>query len=437
MIDRYTLPEMRAVWDERAKYRHWTQVELLAVEAWASLGVVPAQDLAAIKAGVRDVDPARVAEIERTTQHDVIAFLSALGEPMGDESRWLHYGMTSSDLLDTALALQLREAADLIIAKQRRLAEVLKRRALEFRDTVCVGRSHGVHAEPTTFGLKLAAFAFETARNLDRMINARDQAMVGTISGAVGTYASIDPAVEEYVCARLGLVPEDGPTQVVSRDRLAVFVLRGAITASGLEKIAVEVRHLQRTEVREVEEPFGEGQKGSSAMPHKRNPILCERISGLSRVIRGYTGPALENNVLWHERDISHSSVERMMLPDVTSVLDYMLHLTIKVVDGMRVFPERMRANLDATQGLVYSQAVLLALVEGGMKREDAYAAVQSAAMRTWEDGTPFREALLGAAGEHAVGGHIDGARLDELMDPQRYLANVSAVFKRLEALET
>ncbi len=433
MIPRYTLPEMGAVWDERSKLRHWTRVEVLAVEAWAQLGVVPSADLDVITAGVREVDPARVAEIEETTQHDVIAFLTALGEPMGEAARWLHYGMTSSDLLDTALALQLCEAADLLIAKQRRLVSVLKARALEFRDTVCAGRSHGVHAEPTTFGLKLAVWAFEAQRNLERMLGMRATVAVGKIAGAVGTYASVDPFVEEYVCRELGLQPESAATQVISRDRIAVFVARSAIAASALEKIAVEIRHLQRTEVREVEEPFREGQKGSSAMPHKRNPILCERVTGLARVARGAVGPALENNALWHERDISHSSVERVILPDLTIALDYMLHLTITVLEGMRVFPDRMRANLDATRGLVYSQAVLLALVEAGMTREDAYAGVQRAAMQTWETDVPFREKLLA---DPTIARHIDAPALDEIMDPSRYLRNADAIFKRVEALD-
>jgi adenylosuccinate lyase len=341
--------------------------------------------------------------------------------------------MTSSDLLDTALAVQLCEAADILIAKSERLVEVLKRRALEFRDAVCVGRTHGIHGEPTTFGLKLAVWAFEAQRNLERLRNARETVAVGTISGPVGTYANVDPAVEEHVCSTLGLVPEEAANQVVQRDRHAVFVARCAIAAATLEKIATEIRHLQRTEVREAEEPFGEGQRGSSAMPHKRNPILCERITGLARVVRGAVGPALENVALWHERDISHSSVERVILPDVTIALDYMLHLTITVLDGLRVYPQRMRENLDLTKGLVYSAAVLLALVERGMTREDAYAVVQRAAMRTWEEGVPFAETLLAEEQASAV---IDADALAEIMDPMRYLEHADVIFKRLEALE-
>jgi len=434
VIPRYTLPAMGAIWEETSKYRYWTQIEILAVEAWAELGVVPQNDLEAIKERVRPVDPARAAEIEATTQHDVIAFLTAMGEPIGPASRWLHYGMTSSDLLDTALALQLRDAADLLVAKAVRLVDVLKRRSLEFRDVICVGRSHGVHAEPTTFGLKLAVWAFEAARNVERLRRAREVVSVGKIAGPVGTYASVDPFVEQYVCRGLGLKPAEASTQVLQRDRHAEFVTSCAITAATLEKISTEIRHLQRTEVREVEEPFAEGQKGSSAMPHKRNPIISERITGLSRVVRGAVVPALENIALWHERDISHSSVERVILPDTTTALDYILDLSITVLDGMRVFPERMRQNLDASGGLVYSAAVLLALIDAGMTREDAYASVQRAAMRTWEKGTPFRQTLLEEESVQAAGVH--GMLLDKIMDPQRYLVHADAVFKRVEALD-
>ena len=342
--------------------------------------------------------------------------------------------MTSSDLLDTALALQLRDAADLLIANAVRLVEVLKRRSLEFRDVICVGRSHGVHAEPTTFGLKLAVWTFEAARNVERLRRAREVVSVGKIAGPVGTYASVDPFVEEYVCRGLGLKPAEASTQVLQRDRHAEFVAACAITAATLEKISTEIRHLQRTEVREVEEPFAEGQKGSSAMPHKRNPIISERITGLSRVVRGAVVPSLENIALWHERDISHSSVERVILPDTTTALDYILDLSIKVLDGMRVFPERMRQNLDASGGLVYSAAVLLALIDAGMTREDAYASVQRAAMRTWEKGTPFRQTLLEEEAVQAAG--VDGMLLDKIMDPQRYLVHADAVFKRVEALD-
>ncbi|MBI4729278.1 MAG: adenylosuccinate lyase [Acidobacteria bacterium] len=432
MIPRYTLPEMGAVWEERAKYRHWVRIELLAVEAWAKLGVVGEEDLRAIRSSAGEVDPARVEDLERTLQHDVIAFLTALGERVGPASRWIHYGMTSSDLLDTALALQLRESCDLLLAGAGRLAGALKRRALEHRDTICAGRTHGVHAEPTTFGLKLAVWAFEVARGRERLARARDAVSVGKIAGAVGTYASVDPFVEEHVCRALGLRPEDAATKIVQRDRHAEYVTACAAMAATLEKIATEIRHLQRTEVREAEEPFGEGQKGSSAMPHKRNPIICERITGLARVVRAAVSPALEDVALWHERDISHSSVERVILPDASIALDYILDLAARVIEGMRVFPERMRANLEASGGLVYSQAVLLALVEHGLAREEAYGAVQRAAMRTWESGEPFRATLLG---EPAVRERLDEATLGAIMDPGRYLAHAGAIFKRLEAL--
>ena len=434
MIPRYTLPQMGAIWEETSKYRYWNQIEILAVEAWAALGIVPQSDLEAIKERARLVDPARVAEIEERTQHDVIAFLTALGEPIGPASRWLHYGMTSSDLLDTALALQLRDASDILIDKAARVVEILKRRSLEFRDAICVGRSHGVHAEPTTFGLKLAVWAFEAARDVDRLRRARDVIAVGKIAGPVGTYASVDPFVEEYVCRGLGLKPAEASTQVLQRDRHAEFIAACAITAATLEKIATEIRHLQRTEVREVEEPFAEGQKGSSAMPHKRNPILCERITGLARVVRGAVVPSLENIALWHERDISHSSVERVILPDATIALDYILHLTILVLEGMRVFPQRMVQNLNSSGGLVYSASVLLALIDAGMTREDAYASVQRAAMKTWEQGPPFRETLLEEDAVRDAG--VDGALLGKIMDPHRYLVHADAIFKRVEALD-
>ncbi|MHB8513118.1 MAG: adenylosuccinate lyase [Actinomycetota bacterium] len=430
MIPRYSLPEMTAVWEERSKYTRWTQVELKAVEAWATLGVVPAADAAQIKANVKEVDPARVAEIESTTNHDVIAFLTALGESVGPASRWIHYGMTSSDLLDTALGMQMRDACDILLLKVDSLLSAVKRKALEHKETVCVGRSHGVHAEPTTFGLKLAVWAFEIARDRERLRRARQIVSVGAISGAVGTYASVDPFVQDYVCQELGLASAEASTQVLQRDRHAELHAACAITAATLEKIATEIRHLQRTEVREVEEPFKEGQKGSSAMPHKRNPIICERITGLARVVRAAVVPALENVALWHERDISHSSVERVMLPDATIALDYILQLTIDVIEGMRVYPERMKQNLESSGGLVYSQSVLLALVEKGLSREDAYGIVQRAAMETWETGKHFRETLRK---EQSV---LDERALEALMTPTRYLVHLDTIFKRLEALE-
>jgi adenylosuccinate lyase len=432
MIPRYTLPEMGSVWDDRAKLQHWLRIELLAAEAWGRLGVIPDDDLRSIRERAGEVDPARVEVLERTIQHDVVAFLTVLGERVGPAARWIHHGMTSSDLLDTALALQLRESCDLLLDKLERLIAALKTRAVEFRDTICVGRTHGVHAEPTTFGLKLAVWAFEVARDRERLRSARDVVSVGKIAGPVGTYASVDPFVEEHVCGELGLRPAEASTQVLQRDRHAEYLAACAITASTLEKIATEIRHLQRTEVREAEEPFTEGQKGSSAMPHKRNPVMCERICGLARVVRAGLVTGLENVALWHERDISHSSAERVVLPDASIALDYILELAIGVIEGMRVYPDRMTANLEASGGLVYSQAVLLALVEAGLSREDAYAAVQRAAMRTWETGRHFRDTLLE---EKAVRARLEESTLDSIMDPRRYLTHVDVIFKRLEEL--
>lgn len=433
MIPRYSLPEMAAVWEERAKYRRWLEVELHAVDAWATLGVVPKEDAATIRSNAAEVDPARVEEIEAVTNHDVIAFLTALGEKVGPSARWIHYGMTSSDLLDTALGMQMRDACDILLAKVDVLLSVVKRRAIEHKETVCVGRSHGVHAEPTTFGLKMAVWAFEIARDRERLRRARAVVAVGAISGVVGTYASIDPYVQDHVCSALGLASAETSTQVLQRDRHAELLAACAITASTLEKIATEIRHLQRTEVREAEEPFKEGQKGSSAMPHKRNPIMCERITGLARVVRAAVVPGLENVALWHERDISHSSVERVMLPDATIALDYILKITTDVIDGMQVYPQRMLENLNLTGGLVYSQSVLLSLIEAGMSREDAYAVVQRAAMRTWETGTPFKQTLLEEPSAAAI---VDAAALDAIMKPDRYLVHLDTIFKRLEGIQ-
>jgi adenylosuccinate lyase len=425
VIPRYTLPAMGALWTEEGKLATWVQVEVLACEAHAQLGVVPAADLAAIRAGTPPT-PQRVAEIERLTNHDVIAFLTAFAATIpGDAARWVHYGLTSSDLVDTAQAVTLTRSADLVLAAADRLVAVLRERALEHWDTVCVGRTHGVHAEPTTFGHKLAGFAFAVDRGRRRLREARDGVAVGSISGAVGTYASVDPFVEAYVLERLGLQAEPVPTQVVARDRHAGLLCALAVLGAAVEQIGLELRHLQRTEVREVEEPFGSGQKGSSAMPHKRNPILCERVCGLARILRGNAVVALENVALWHERDISHSSAERVVLPDSLIVAHYQLDVARRVVEGLAVFPERMRANLDATAGLVFSSQVLLALVDAGAARDDAYAVVQAAAMRAWETGSDFREALVAA-----------GVDLpDEVFDPRRFLRHHDVVRRRLEAL--
>ncbi len=429
MIPRYTLPEMGALWTDEARLATWVEVEVLACEAHAELGTISQADLAAIRKGHAPT-PARVREIEAETNHDVIAFLTAFAETIPDPdgtrpARWVHHGMTSSDLVDTALGATLARAADLVLARTDRLVVVLARRAVEHWETVCAGRTHGVHAEPTTFGHKLATYAFAVDRGRIRLRAARDAVAVGSISGAVGTYAHIDPFVESYVCQRLGLGVEPAPTQVVARDRHAELLAALAVLGSAVEQIALEIRHLQRTEVREAEEPFAEGQRGSSAMPHKRNPITCERICGLARVLRANALVGMENVALWHERDISHSSAERVVLPDSLIVADYQLHLATQVVDGLRVFADRMMANLSMTGGLYASGHVLLTLVEGGMDRDEAYRVVQSAAMRSWETGLAFREALAEA-----------GVDLPpDAFDPAAFLSRHAVVRERLEAL--
>jgi adenylosuccinate lyase len=428
MIPRYALPEMSAVWSDESRLRRWLEIEILVAEAWARLGVVPEEDARTIRARA-SFDAASVAERERTTRHDVAAFVQEVGESVGPAGRWVHFGLTSSDVLDTALAWQLGEAVDVLLAKLERLLGVTKRLALEHRGTVMAGRTHGVLAEPTTFGHKVALWAFELDRDRERLRRARDGVRVGKISGAVGTYAQVDPRIEEEVCARLGLRAAEASNQIVARDRHAELVAALAITASTLDAVATEIRHLARTEVREVQEPFSPGQKGSSAMPHKRNPVRCERITGLARVIRGHAQAALENAVLWHERDISHSSAERVILPDATLALDFMLVELMEVLEGLVVFPERMRSNLDAGGGLAYSQNVLLALVDAGMSRDAAYERVQSAAAAAWDEGASFRERT---AGDPQVRERI-GERLGELFDPMAGLARLDVVFDRLE----
>ncbi|HJP66394.1 MAG TPA: adenylosuccinate lyase [Actinomycetota bacterium] len=428
MIPRYTLPEMAAVWSEEAKLAHWLRIEVLSCEGWSRIGRIPDEDMAEIEAKAVIPTPERVAEIERITDHDVAAFVQAAAEPVGPAGRWIHFGLTSSDLLDTALALQLRDAADLLLAKLEALLAVVQRRALEHRDTLCVGRTHGIHAEPTTFGHKLALWAFELDRDRVRLRRAREAVGVGKLSGVVGTYSQVDPAVEEFVCGELGLRPADAASQVVQRDVHAEFLWTLAATAATLEKMALEIRHLARTEVREVQEPFKEGQKGSSAMPHKRNPIVSERVCGLARVLRANLQAALEDVALWHERDISHSSVERVILPDSSIALDYMLHLMTRLIDGLVVFPERMRENLDATHGLIYSQRVLLALIDQGRSRDEAYAIVQRAAAAVWESGGSFAEAIRR---------EVTGVDVDELFDPAWFVRNLDGVFTRVEKLET
>jgi adenylosuccinate lyase len=425
LIARYTRPEIGAVWSQQRKLECWLEVELAATEAWAEEGVVPAEAAEACRANAAFTVEA-VNEREKVTDHDVAAFVDVVAGSVGEHGRWVHYGLTSSDVLDTALALQLRQAGGIVVAGARAYRDALIERALEQRDTLCVGRTHGVHAEPTSFGLRLAGFAFEADRNLARLADAFEQLRVGKLSGAVGTYASVPPAVEARVMERLGLRREDAATQVVPRDRHAVLTSAIAVAGAGLERFATEVRNLQRTEVREVEEPFGAGQKGSSAMPHKRNPIRTERITGLARVLRGYAQTGLENVALWHERDISHSGAERVILPDATIGLDYMQALAAKVAAGMTVREDRMRANLELTHGALFSQRALTALVESGLTRDDAYRIVQENAQRAWDTGTHFRELLAEA---------VPDLDLDAVFDYDSYLTHVPAVLERLEAL--
>ncbi|MGN6254636.1 MAG: adenylosuccinate lyase [Solirubrobacterales bacterium] len=425
MIPRYTRPEIGAVWMPEAKLQSWLEVELAATEAWAAEGVVPPEAAAEAQARAAFTVEA-VEEREKVTDHDVAAFVDVAAASVGEHGRWIHYGRTSSDVLDTALALQLRRAGEIVLASARGYREALVERALEHRDTLCVGRTHGVHAEPTTFGLRLAGFAFEADRNVRRLEEAFAQVEIGKLSGAVGTYASVPPAVEARVMEKLGLEREDVATQVVPRDRHATLLSAIAVAGAGLERFATEVRNLQKTEVREVEEPFAAGQKGSSAMPHKRNPIRTERVTGLARVLRGYAQTGIENVALWHERDISHSGAERVVLPDATILLDYMQDLATKVAAGMKVNEERMRENLGLTHGALFSQRALTALVESGMSRDDAYRVVQENAQRAWDTRTEFRDLLAEAAPQ------LD---LDAVFDYSAYLTHVPEVFERLEAL--
>jgi adenylosuccinate lyase len=431
VIPRYTRPEMAAVWSDEARFGHWLEIEILAVEAWAGLGKVPEGDARVVRERA-SFSVGRIQELEEVTKHDVAAFVQCVAESVGPAGRWIHFGLTSSDLLDTGLALQLRDAADVLLAGVEWLLGVMKRMALGHRDTVTVGRTHGVHAEPTSFGHKLALWAFQLDRDRERLRGARDAVAVGKVSGVVGTYAQLDPRVEEHVCGELGLRPAEASSQIVPRDRHAEYMSALAVLASSLDAFATEIRHLARTEVREVQEPFEEGQKGSSAMPHKRNPVRSERITGLARVIRGNLQAALENVVLWHERDISHSSAERILFPDSTIALDFMLAELRAVLQGLVVFPGRMRENLEAGGGLVYSQAVLLALVHRGLARDDAYRLVQRAAAKAWDEGGDFRAELQADPQVAAV---LRGHDLDELFDPTQYLRHLDVVFDRLSKL--
>jgi adenylosuccinate lyase len=422
---------MASIFSDRAKFSRWLEVEILAVEARVRLGEVPAEDLTAIKEKAA-FDPARIAELEEVRQHDVVAFVENVRENVGDAGRHIHFGMTSSDVLDTANAVMLRDAGDLLVEGVGRLTETARRKSLEHRDSIMAGRTHGVHAEPTTFGLKVASWTFELVRDRERLRHARDQVAVGKLSGAVGTYSQLSPEVESYVCDRLGLTAETAATQVVARDRYAEFLASIALTGATLERIAQEIRHLQRTEVREAEEPFASGQKGSSSMPHKRNPVVCERICGLARLLRAYAQTGFENVALWHERDISHSSVERVTLPDACILLDYMLDRTRWVLEGLAVHPERMVRNLEASMGLVHSQSVLTALLAKGIQREEAYALVQRNAMAAWDEERPLAELLKS---DPDVTGHLDPDEIEACFDVARYLENTDEIFRRLEEL--
>ena len=420
---------MARVWSEEAKLERWLRVEIAALDAWAQVGAVPASAVAAIRGRATVPTPQRVAEIERVTNHDVAAFVDAVAADLGPDGRWLHYGLTSSDVLDTALSMTVQDAGKLVLEGIERALVAVAERAEEHRDTLTIGRTHGVHAEPTTFGLKLAGWAFELARDRRRVSQAVDGLRVGKLSGAVGTYASTTPEVERLACEALGLEPAPTSTQVLQRDRHAELLAALAVLASSLDRFALEIRNLARTEVREVEEPFGSGQKGSSAMPHKRNPIVAERICGLARLVRGYALTGLENVALWHERDISHSSAERVILPDAFLAVDYMLDRFAWLVGGLVVRPERMRANLEATGGLFFSQRLLLALVDSGLARDEAYRSVQRHAMRAWDEGLDFRGLVRADAG---IAARVD---LDDVFDVGAFTRHVDVVFHRLQSL--
>ena len=433
MIPRYALPEMSAIWEPANRFAVWLKIEVLAAEAWAELGQVPAEAVAEIHAKTAGLDMAalipRIDEIEREVKHDVIAFLTAVGERVGPAARYLHLGLTSSDILDTALACQLQQAADLLLLDVQRLAAVLADLARKHKDTVMIGRTHGIHAEPTTFGLKLAMWLEEVRRAEERLTRARAVVSYGKLSGAVGTFANVPPAVEEYVCRKLGLRPEPVSTQIIQRDRHAEYLAALALAGASLDKFATEIRHLQRTEVREAEEPFAKGQKGSSAMPHKRNPVTCEQISGLARLLRSNLQAGLENVALWHERDISHSSVERVILPDGTILLDYLLAKMRQVLEGLQVYPERMRRNLDGTHGVIFSQQVMLALTKAGASREAAYKLVQKNAMQAWETETSYLGLLKS---DPDVRGLLSAEAIAACFDLGYHLRHVDAIFRRV-----
>jgi adenylosuccinate lyase len=428
LIKRYTRPQMGRIWNDENKFRMWLAVEVAATETLAAAGIVPREAARAIRE-LGDFDVDRINSIEAEVKHDVIAFTTAVAEKVGPQSRWLHFGLTSNDVVDTAQALLIRDASRLILEDLKQLLEVLRRRAFEFQHTPMIGRTHGIHAEPITFGLKLANWYSEMERNLERFERAAEDMRVGKLSGAVGNGAHLDPDLEEKICERLGLKTAAVSSQVIQRDRHAHYVATLAVIASSLDKIATEIRHLQRTEVREAEEHFSQNQKGSSAMPHKRNPVTCEQISGLARVVRSNAQAAFENVALWHERDISHSSVERVILPDSTILLDYLLAKTTFIIDTLVVYPKRMLRNLESTGGLVFSGQLLLDLAEAGMLREDAYRVVQRNAMRAWNEELSFRDLVMK---DKDITSHVSRAQIDRAFDLQRQLRNVDKIFARV-----
>lgn len=428
MIERYSRKEMSRIWEPENRFRKWLEIEILACEAWAKLGKIPQKALDIIKARA-DFDIQSIDEIEKTVKHDVIAFLTSVAEFVGSDSRYIHRGLTSSDILDTSLALLLREAADLVVADIKGVMGVIKDRAFEHKHTVMIGRSHGIHAEPITFGLKMALWYEEMKRNLARMERAKEIISYGKLSGAVGTYANVPPFVEEYVCKKLGIKPAPVSTQIIQRDRHAEYFTTLAIIATSVEKFAVEIRHLQRTEVLEAEEPFTEGQKGSSAMPHKRNPVLSENLTGLARLVRGYANASMENIPLWHERDISHSSVERVIAPDATILVDFMLARLTGLIRDLVVYPDTMKENMNKLKGLLFSQAVLIALTEKGVTREDAYQIVQRSAMRVWKEKKDFKALLLK---DKAVAAKLSKKEVETCFDISKHVKSVDYIFKRV-----
>ncbi len=432
MIERYSRPQMKKIWSEKNKFDQWLKVEIAVCEAWAERGEIPRKDIVKIRKASYNLN--HIAKFLKVTHHDMTAFLNSVAESLGAESRFIHLGLTSSDVMDTALGLQLTQAADILAKDIAELISVLESKAIEHKYTIMMGRTHGVHAEPTTFGLKMALWTEEMKRNAQRLVEAKKNISVGKISGAVGTYATVPPQVEKIACARLGLAPAPISSQVIQRDRHAQFVTTLAIIASSLEKFATEIRGLQRTEVREVEEPFEAGQTGSSAMPHKRNPELCERVCGLARLIRGYALTSLENIALWHERDISHSSTERIILPDSCLALDYMLSMFTSIMKGLKVYPENMQRNIELTRGVIFSQRVLLALIDKGLKRGEAYKMVQDNAMKAWEKRESFLSLL---EADKRITRQLSKKTLNSLFDYGYYLKHVDEVFKRLELTKT